>query len=193
MQIIDNVLHVTAHGAEVTVALPAVAVTSKVKVWAVPTAYRADGVFVSVTAPGEAEAIPACDMALCEYLGEAELQPAPDAVLSAAKARKLDEINRACDAQVAAYAAGYPSEEVASWDQQVKEAESLAANPSAPAPLLTAIAAARGVTVDHLAGLVRAKASAYAVAIGAIIGKRQALEDQLKAAASIDAINAIHW
>lgn len=49
--------------------LPAVAVDSTVHAWAVPTDYRADGVFVSVQTPGQPQEVPACDFAACTYLG----------------------------------------------------------------------------------------------------------------------------
>lgn len=79
---------------------------------------------------------------------------------------------------------GYPEGEIKSWDKQEAEARALLADANASTPLLSAMASARGITVTDLATRVIAKADAFAVAAGAIIGKRQALEDQLNAIAS---------
>ena len=73
MKIENGSLVVTVQGVEKTVQLPTVAADAKVKAWAVPADYRADGLFVAVTIKGESEEIPACDLAACEFLGELEL------------------------------------------------------------------------------------------------------------------------
>ena len=73
MKIENGSLVVTVQGVEKTVPLPTVAADAKVKAWAVPADYRADGLFVAVTIKGESEEIPACDLAACEFLGELEL------------------------------------------------------------------------------------------------------------------------
>ena len=73
MKIENGSLVVTVQGVEKTVPLPTVAADAKVKAWAVPADYRADGLFVAVTVKGESEEIPACDLAACEFLGELEL------------------------------------------------------------------------------------------------------------------------
>nr|WP_155419477.1 hypothetical protein [Chromobacterium subtsugae] len=103
-----------------------------------------------------------------------------------------------CDQELAALRQSYPEREADSWPQQEREARDLAANPMAPTPLLNAIAQARGLAVAELASRVRAKADAYAAAAGKIIGRKQALIDQLDAvdlAAPDPAarLSAIHW
>lgn len=110
----------------------------------------------------------------------------------------LTRINTHAATQLAALSASYPDGEVQSWAQQVREAEALAANANAPAPLLSAIGRARAVPVAELAARVLAKTQAYALASGAIIGKRQAREDAI-AAIDLDApdaaaqLEAITW
>lgn len=94
----------------------------------------------------------------------------------------LAAVNAACDAKLKELAQAYPDGEVQSWPTQVAEAEALKLNATAATPLLSAVAAARGVPLDVLADHVLAKAHSYAAASGAIIGHRQALEDQLEAA-----------
>lgn len=193
MKIENGSLVVTVQGVEKTVPLPTVAADAKVKAWAVPTDYRADGLFVAVTIKGESEEIPACDLAACEFLGELELDAGIEARLEAAKAAKRAEINAACNAAVASLAASYPEREIQSWPQQVKEAEALAADPQAPAPLLTAIADARGLPVAELASRVLNKMNAYAAASGSLIGRRQAVEDLIDLAASPEDVASIVW
>lgn len=193
MKIENGSLVVTVNGVEKTVPLPAVTADAKVKAWAVPANYRADRLFVAVTVKGEAEEIPACDLAACEFLGELELDAGDDAKLEAVKAAKRAEINASCDAAVASLAASYPEREIQSWPQQVKEAEALAADPQASAPLLTAIAEARSLPLAELAARVLGKMNAYAGASGALIGRRQAAEGLIDVAATPEDVAGIAW
>jgi hypothetical protein len=109
------------------------------------------------------------------------------------KAHKLAELAGVFSAQMAAVKAGYPDEEVLSWAEQKAEALAYTADPTATVPLLTSMAAARGITVDDLAARVLAKAHGWAVMSGALIGKRQAYEDAVGAAAGIEEVRAIVW
>ncbi|CAG0967117.1 hypothetical protein MTYP_01054 [Methylophilaceae bacterium] len=100
---------------------------------------------------------------------------------SAAIATKLASINAACEAEIAAISAGYPASEVLSWPKQETEARAWTADNQAVTPLLDSLAAARGISKAELASRVIVKADLFAQLSGAIIGKRQALEDQLDA------------
>jgi len=82
-----------------TIPLPHLAYQAQVKVWRVPTEYRADGLFVSVKPKGEPEEIPACDLSACQYLGEAILEPHPEAVLAEYKQAKKRQIEAERDAE----------------------------------------------------------------------------------------------
>jgi hypothetical protein len=79
--------------------LPQLPKLATVKVWRVPTEYRPNGIFISVTPIGEPEEIPACNLADCKYLGSAQLDPHPQAVLAVAKAEKKARIEAERDAQ----------------------------------------------------------------------------------------------
>lgn len=193
MQIENGNLVVEVEGSTMTVPLPEVATAAKVKAYLVPEAYRPGRLFISVTVPGQPEDVPACSQDLVEPLGEGILEASDAAILNAAKAAKLTEINAECQKAVAALAADYPDSEVQSWPQQVKEATALAADAGADAPLLTAIATARGLPVAELASLVLDKMNAYAAASGVLIGRRQAAEDAIGAAASLEDLSAISW
>ena len=75
-----------------TIPLPHLTKSAAVRVWRVPMEYRENGLFISVTPVGEPQEIPACDLRQCEYLGEAQLDPHPDALLTEAKAAKKRQI-----------------------------------------------------------------------------------------------------
>lgn len=111
--------------------------------------------------------------------------------LEEAKAAKLSEINAACDAFLSVLTASYPDSEMLTFDQQAKEAEAVLADPSSPAPLLTPLAAARGLGVTELAMRVRAKAEAFTNISGHVIGQRQKYEDAVVAAGAVAAVAAI--
>jgi hypothetical protein len=101
--------------------------------------------------------------------------------LAAQRDAVLAELNTACEQALAQLRAGCPDTEVTSWAKQEAEARALGADPNVATPLLSAIARARGLPVADLATRVIAKADAYAHAAGALIGRRQALEDALLA------------
>ena len=111
--------------------------------------------------------------------------------LANTKARKLAEINAACDAALAALTASYPASELLTFDKQEAEARALLADPEAVTPFLTPLAAARGMETEALARKVIAKADAFTTASGHVIGLRQKDEDRLKAAQSVEDVAAI--
>lgn len=117
--------------------------------------------------------------------------PEPEPIEDVRK-RMLADVNLRCEMMLGALKAGYPDGEVVSWDQQVIEARALDVSPTAVTPLLSAIAAQRGIDVTTLAGRVLEKANAYAVASGSIIGARQRLEDAINAANTVEALSAIN-
>lgn len=96
-------------------------------------------------------------------------------------AADLATLNANMEAQVAAIRDQYPLSEVLTWPKQEQEALAFTADAGASTPLLSAIAAAREVTVAYLAEKVLLKAAAYAAFVGAAIGARQKLEDEMEA------------
>lgn len=175
------------------VMLPPVQSDARVRVWSVPLEYRETGLFVAVILSGQPDEIPACSLADTEYLGELAYPAADSHKLEAAKAAKLVELNAGCERALSSLTGSYPPGELQSWPQQVKEAADLAADPQAETPLLSAIATARGLTVVELVERVRLKAEAYAQLSGSAIGRRQALEDLLELAETVEQVEAIAW
>ncbi len=120
---------------------------------------------------------------------EAEAQRPP--TLEEAKAAKLAEINAVADKAIATLTATYPDREIATFDKQEAEARAYAADPTAATPLLSALSQARGMELPELVRRVIAKADAFAVACGSIIGQRQALEDRLDACETLEDVEAL--
>ena len=77
--------------------------------------------------------------------------------------------------------AGYPQTEIESFYRQEKEALAWQADHNTSTPMLSQIARVRGVPLDMLISKVIEKSAQFAVAIGIIIGQRQAFEDRLLA------------
>lgn len=120
-----------------------------------------------------------------------EVVALPEQTLEEARAAKLAEINGACDTVLKTAVKSYPDTEVMTFDQQVREAQAWLADPASPVSLLASLASARGIELADLARRVMAKHQSYSVLSGAVIGQRQALEDQLDACNSIEEVNAL--
>lgn len=176
-----------------SIVLPEIQSDAKVRVWSVPLVYRENGLFVAVNLPGRPDEIPACSLADTQYLGELGYPAAESHKVAAAKTAKLVAINAACELALGELTSTYPPGELQSWPQQVQEAAALQLDPPGAAPLLTVIAETRGVPLKLLAERVQDKAITYAHGSGAIIGKRQALEDRLGAAATLADVEEIAW
>lgn len=128
--------------------------------------------------------------------GELVDSPEPAAAINDAKKRAITAINAACEQAIASIQSGYPASEVLSWPKQEAEARAYVDDPRAMTPLLNALADARGIDKAELVARVISKADAFALYSGAMIGKRQALEDALNALpadATEEQVAAIAW
>jgi len=92
--------------------------------------------------------------------------------------------NSAYESAIAALTSAYPASEIATWEIQRQEATAWAADDQSPTPWIDAAAAVRGI--DRVEYLTRtlAKATAFAQASAWLTGRRQALDDQIKATPS---------
>lgn len=172
-------------------ALPHLAHPATVRIWRVPTGYRASGYFIGVQALGQPPEQPACAAADAELLATLVLPASTDAQRDAARAERLAMANAEADRLLAGLSASYPEREVQSWGQQVKEAEAFALDGQVPMPLLDALATARGIERGLLAQKVLEKTAAFSVAAGTILGARQRIEDLLEAADTLEAVLAV--
>lgn len=87
--------------------------------------------------------------------------------------------------------AGYPQTEIESFYRQEKEALAWQADHNTLTPMLSQIARVRGVPLDLLIEKVIEKSAQFAVAIGIIIGQRQAFEDRLLALKTPEELTAL--
>jgi hypothetical protein len=84
-----------------------------------------------------------------------------------------------------------PSQEVQSWVVQGQEAIAWKLNPESPTPILDTIATTRNIPKDILKQKAYEKAIAYQKVLAYIIGKRQAIEDQIKSAKDSNELDTI--
>lgn len=120
------------------------------------------------------------------------------AAISEARASAHARINDAYTARTQVLAGDYPENEQKSWPVQIQEANTVLSGGAEPTPWIDNAAAARGITRESLANLIKAQDTVYRQYHGALTGTRQALRDQIDAVpdgdpASIDALNAIQW
>lgn len=121
-------------------------------------------------------------------------------------ARAIDSARQSAHARIngeytqrtAVLASNYPEDEQKSWPVQIQEANTVLSGGAEPTPWIDNAAAARGITRESLANLIKAQDTAYRQYHGALTGTRQALRDQIDAVpdgdpASIDALNSIQW
>lgn len=126
-------------------------------------------------------------------VAKADYHPDPGAALAATKVAKLHEAAAAAQAFIERVAGldGVPQFERDSWAAQALEAQAWATDKNAPTPILAGIARARGVPLDDLRAKALAKSNAYTALTASVAGQRQALEDQIRAADTLAALDAI--
>ncbi|MEQ5768172.1 hypothetical protein NFH98_11250 [Halomonas sp. H33-56] len=113
--------------------------------------------------------------------------------LAEAQQAAMRRVNAGYEAELASIRSEYPESEQMTWDKQEREARAFLADSSTATPLLDAMATGRGMDKVELATRIIAKADAWMQASGLATGKRQALEDQVKAAETVEAVEAIGW
>lgn len=113
--------------------------------------------------------------------------------LTEARKHRMQEINCVATKRLAFIRDAYPQFEIDTWNDQRSEAAVYRADSNAETPMLSGIAAARGLPLDELAERVLSKVDHYRDAVSEVTGKRQWCEDQVFAAESIKAVNAVEW
>lgn len=141
---------------------------------------RADGSFVGVV-----NGLPYHIEVGSSYYDEAAAMAAistppdepPHPSLSAVEQRQVDELKVRQEAarRIEALGAEYTKAERETWSQQTYEAISYQANPAASVPMLTGIAAGKGLTVSEMVTRVLTKVAEFGPASGAILGKQAEL------------------
>jgi len=174
-----------------TIPLPHLTKPATVCVWRVPTEYRENGLFVATTPIGDPDEVPACDLRQCEYIGEAQLDPHPDAMLAEAKAAKKRQIeaerDAACEQPVTALGR--------TWDADKRSQELLSsaitiAQAGGPLPAVWRDAENNDMPVTSLADLL-AISGAIAKQVQTAYATSWARKAAVDAATTIDKVNAV--
>lgn len=113
--------------------------------------------------------------------------------LEVIRADHLAGINAEARRRAAALIGGYPDFERQTWPAQEREALAWQADPAAPTPYLDGIAAVRGITPDDMRAKTLEAVLAFRSASQYLVGMRQALRDQVTAAETVEAIQAVAW
>lgn len=119
------------------------------------------------------------------------LQNPPTAALSEIRQLKLDELNRGFESRVSVLKQSYSLSEIHTWDKQEAEARSYLLDSTIQTPLLSALAAARGISLDDLVNKVIIKSDHFATAVGTLIGIRQKLEKELITSTTVEEFDPI--
>jgi hypothetical protein len=120
----------------------------------------------------------------------------PDLLLSdleKTKKQKSCEVDYYFELEMSGIKGSYSPSEILSWDRQDIEAKAVEVEQNASAPLLEAIAVARGVDKSEIKDKVLLNSAEFEVLAGALIGKRQKLQDEIQAANSVESVNSITW
>lgn len=107
------------------------------------------------------------------------------------KENLLNELSDKADKIKTDLLAGYPQTEIESFYRQEKEALAWQANNKADTPMLKQIARIRNIPFEVLVQKVIEKSEQFALAVGVIIGQRQAFEDRLLATKTLEELAAL--
>lgn len=121
-----------------------------------------------------------------------EHSPSTAERLAEAKTQKLAEIAQAAQEFIdTAVQDRAPRVERDTYPLQAAEAESWALDNNSPTPLLEGIATARNIDLNELRQRTLEKSRAWQALCAAIIGQRQAYEDQINQATEVDNVTRI--
>lgn len=95
--------------------------------------------------------------------------------------------------RLSALATPYTPEERETWATQQREARAWIADNTATVPMLSAMAAGRGISVETLAAKVMENVALFESTSGAILGEQQRLLDVIDSASTVAAMLAVHW
>lgn len=129
-----------------------------------------------------------------EYGYPVAVVPVPklELTLDQVRTAKQREIAAAHDAFLKVQSKEYSEMERQTWDSQRTEASALLVDPQADAPLVRAIANARGMDVVEMARRIQENTQAWSVLAGGATGQRLKYQDALEAYATVEEIEAIN-
>ena len=111
--------------------------------------------------------------------------------LEEARTAKLAEINAGYSSVMGYIQAGYPAEEVLSWERQAAQARELTQNPAAEAAFVRGLAATKKLTVEEMCRRILANAASWEPVAAMLTGCRQVMEEAAFSAETVEEIQAI--
>lgn len=126
-------------------------------------------------------------------LPQQEEEPEPPLPsLADLRSAKILVLNAKCQAIADQITSAYPDFEKLTWEDQRREATAWQANSAVPTPYIDSLAAIRGIDrVDYL-NRTLAKIDVFTNAAQKLVGQRQKYEDQIKAALTVEELNAVN-
>lgn len=118
-------------------------------------------------------------------------KPVVPPTLEEARTAKLAEINAGYSTVMGFIQAGYPLDEVLSWERQATQARELVQNPAAEAAFVRGLAAAKNITVEEMTARILRNAASWEPIAAMLTGCRQVMEEAAFSAESVEEILAI--
>ena len=134
------------------------------------------------------------DIAIPGVLGELSPDDWDSALTAEVSARQMQitaSNNTAYEQAVSKMTSDYPPSEIATWERQRAEALAWEADSSAPTPWIDLAASARGLDRTEYLTRTLAKVQAFAQASAWLTGRRQGIDDAIRAASTLEQIRAI--
>lgn len=107
------------------------------------------------------------------------------------KLAHIAENNAQYEAAISLMTSDYPASEIATWERQRAEAVAWGADSTAQTPWIDIAASARGLDRDKYLARTLAKVNAFAVASACLTGRRQGIDDQIRAATTAEELAAV--
>ncbi|WP_027186651.1 hypothetical protein [Desulfovibrio cuneatus] len=118
-------------------------------------------------------------------------KPVIPPTLNEARTAKLGEINAGYSAVMGFIQAGYPAEEVLSWERQATQARELTQNPEAEAAFVRGLAATKNLTVEEMTARILVNAASWEPIAAMLTGQRQVMEEIAYIAETVEGVQAI--
>lgn len=153
--------------------------------------------------PGFTELMPPADMPAPMWRGNAWVSAVPwtaqqvrsqdELVAQAAglRATLVKENNAKYEAAIGKMTSEYPATEITTWERQRAEAVAWGNDPATPTPWIDIAASARGLDRDEYLTRTLAKVNAFAMVSAYLTGRRQGIDDQIKAATTSEQLESI--
>lgn len=99
--------------------------------------------------------------------------------------------NAAYESAIAVMTNEYPATEITTWERQRAEAVAWGDDPTTATPWVDIAASARGLDREEFLSRTLAKVNAFAVASAYLTGRRQGIDDQIRAATTAEQLAAV--